>query len=135
MSLCIRCRRHTSLSQTKESTLTRKAAAVGLNPLHYAAAFLLQQSCVVAAQFHIRGGQMNRTCLLVDGKCQPLHSAETPLFVCTGGNSIIFLPIFLAIVGSDANRIVILLPPASLSTFAPQAGLIVGKKLLRDCVV
>lgn len=58
----------------------------------------------------------------------PAHSPAMPLFVFTGGNSIIS-PWFWAIVEKVQNRIVILKPAASLSTSAPQANLIVGKKL------
>lgn len=69
-----------------------------------------------------------------------VHLEEMPLFVFTGGNGIIF-PDFEPLWGKVANRIVILNPTASLSTSAPPANLIVGKKkkksymLLLDCAV
>lgn len=56
--------------------------------------FFLPGGCRAAQFRNIRQEQMKRTCLLVGGKCQ-LHSPATPLFVFTGGNSIIF-PLILS---------------------------------------
>lgn len=69
---------------------------------------------------------MKRTCLLVGGKCQLLHIHQQSY--CLFSPEVI-ASVFPLILSGVANRIVILQPAASPSNSAPQANLIVGKKL------
>lgn len=92
--------------------------------------FSFFEGCRAAVQFrNIRQEQMKRTCLLVGGKCQLLHIHQK--CHCLFSLEVIasFSPWFWVIVEKVANRIVILKPTARLSTSAPQANLIVGKKV------
>lgn len=123
--------------QTKElPTQCAHAETAWHIPSHYAAAFLFsfsfffREGCrAAAAQFrNIRQEQMKRTCLLVGGKCQLLHIHQQRHCLFSLEVIASFSPWFWAIVEKAANRIVILKPTASLSTSAPQANLIVGKK-------